>query len=224
MTLARPGSGTAAGIGWPMLSAFSMPTATAIGAPACPEPPTVARNAWVFSFQAIAAAYSGVGTAAGEAASRTPSPGSTRPVPNRLSMLSAQATALPSLSSVAKLVEAGSGGRPPPASDVEASRACASAPPCRHRAATASARAVGGATRGWIALQHGERRGSRQTAIGRRRQERHLVVAVGQHDGGAMRGSAPLRSASASGPPASGEACSIWRASTRYRGRRRRRP
>ncbi len=37
-------------------------------------------------------------------------PGTMRPVPNRLFMVTAQTTALPSRSSVAKLVEAGSGG------------------------------------------------------------------------------------------------------------------
>src|SRR6516164_1760627 len=95
----------------------------------------------MLSFQAMAAAYKGGGIAAGDAASRMPSPGSTRPVPNRLSMLKAQATALPSLSSVTTLVDAGSAGRDAPGGMEAVSRLSASAPPCRQRAATASARA-----------------------------------------------------------------------------------
>src|SRR5262245_30493903 len=122
MTLARPGSGTGVGIGWLLRSVFIMPAATAIGAPAWPDPATAARNERTLSFHAIAAAYSGGGTALGEAASRMPSPGKTRPVPNRLSILSEQATALPSLSSVTKLVEAGKGGRNPSCGGAEASR------------------------------------------------------------------------------------------------------
>ena len=190
-----------------------MPTATAIGAPAWPEPPTAARKEWMFSFQAIAAEYSGGGTAAGDAASRMPRPGSTRPVPNRLSMLSEQATALPSLSSVAKLVEAGRGGSAASCSGADgSSRLSASTPPCRQRAATASARAAAtpaveprcSAAKAAAAASPPSAGGGRKATLSRR---------SGSTMAGARRGNAALRSASASGPPASGEASTIRRAS-----------
>src|SRR6185437_11792759 len=127
-------SGTGTDMGRLVRNAFNMPTATAPAAPAWPEPATAARNAWVFSFHAIAAAYNGCGTTLGEAASRKPSPGSTRPVPDRLSMLSVQATELPSLSKVTKLVEAGSDGNGASCRSDASSRPCASTPPARQRA------------------------------------------------------------------------------------------
>ena len=57
-------------------------------------------------------------------------------------MLSAQATALPSLSSVTKLVEAGRGGSAAPGRSGVASTVWPSTPPARQRAATANARAA----------------------------------------------------------------------------------
>ena len=70
-------------------------TAAASGAPSCPEAPTAARKAWMWRFHTIAAASSGGGKAAGEAARTIPVPGAIRPVPNRLFMVSAHTTALP---------------------------------------------------------------------------------------------------------------------------------
>ena len=61
----------------------------------------------MLSFHTSPADSSGCGTAAGDAAVRKPSVGRTRPVPNRLSMGSAHATALPLRSIVTKLVDAG---------------------------------------------------------------------------------------------------------------------
>src|SRR6478609_8575832 len=107
MTLARPGWGTGTDIGWLLRSVLISAAATASGAPLWPEPAASARNALRLVFHTSPAASSGGGTADGEAAARNPRPGRMRPVPNRLSMVRAQATALPSRSSVTKLVEAG---------------------------------------------------------------------------------------------------------------------
>src|SRR5580704_6021166 len=107
MTFARPGSGTGTLIGRLVFSVLIRATATANGAPACPDPPAAARNALMLSFHTSPADNNGGGTAAGEAADRNPRPVMIRPVPNRLSKVSAQATASPNRSMVTKLVEAG---------------------------------------------------------------------------------------------------------------------
>src|ERR1035437_10630255 len=89
----------------------------------------------------MAAASSGGATRFGEAASRKPMPGTTRPVPNRLFMLSAQATALPLRSMVTKLVEAGSTGNAPAGTSV--CRSAMKSPPLARQAdATAMALAL----------------------------------------------------------------------------------
>ena len=51
-----PVSGTVTAIGRLVCSAFSIPADTATAAPSWPEPVAEARKAWVFSFQAMAAA------------------------------------------------------------------------------------------------------------------------------------------------------------------------
>src|ERR1700712_5345074 len=64
----------------------------------------------MLSFQTSPADSSGGCTAAGEAAARMPRPGMIRPVPNKLSIVSAHATAFPDRSIATRLVEAGNRG------------------------------------------------------------------------------------------------------------------
>ena len=72
-----------------------------------------------------------------------PVPGAIRPVPNKLFIVNAQTTALPSRSSVANVVEAGRAGRGgADGTAAPLSRDAGLAPPARNRAATSKARVL----------------------------------------------------------------------------------
>ena len=214
MTLARPGSGTGTAIGWSVRSAFSIPTATATGAP-------VLAGAADRRAEGVDVLVPGDrrgiqrrrhrGGRGGQqdAETRQHAPGAEQVV-----------HAERAGDRVAVLVERDEAGggrqrrqRAPPAGRMAASSACASPPPCRQRAATASARAAAAPTADGSRCSVDEAGGGGQSAIGRRRQEGHLVVAVGQHDGGRQARQGAAQVGSAIGPPASGDACSIRRAS-----------
>ena len=109
-------------------SALIIPAATASGAPSWPDPATAARKPRTLPFQASPADSRGGVTARGEAASNMPVPGAIRPVPNRLFIVSAHVTALPSRSTTLNPVDAGNAGREPQVA-VEASKASGSPPP-----------------------------------------------------------------------------------------------
>ncbi len=132
---------------------MARPTAT--GAPSWPDPPAITRNWLSRRWVTMPADSSGGGIQAGEAARTTPVPEAMRPVPNRLPMVIAQVTALPSRSITAKLVLAGKGGRVPEGATAPLRMASGKTPPRRYTAAAprardfASANAPGLAARVW---------------------------------------------------------------------------
>ena len=189
-------------------SAFSIPTATAIGAPAWPEPPTAARNAWTLLVPGDRRRVQRRQHRGRRSGEQKPSPGTTRPVPNRLSMLSdahhrvavldpgSRSWWRPAAGAAAVSGQVGRGQQ----ALRHRRHLAASAPPPPSPSGQPRCQALDG-SRCSV-----ERRSGGQPAIGRRRQECHLVAPVGSDDGGRRcRGNAPRRSASASGPPASGD-------------------